>query len=140
MRIMERHTHPDHTHPDIAGLVGTRVLVVEDDFVLLLELEWILSEAGAKIVGLCQTTEQAHAHLRRDDIDIAVLDFQLRGETSLSVAQELARRNMPFIFYTGEAETDFISGRWPRCKIISKPAQPEELVAALTSLVSQALA
>src|SRR5258705_595571 len=129
-----------HTHPDIAGLVGTRVLVVEDDFVLLLELEWILSAAGAKIVGLCQTTEQAHAYLRRDDIDIAVLDFQLRGETSLSVAQELARRSTPFIFYTGQPEIDLITGQWPKCKIISKPGKPEELVAALTSLISEALA
>jgi len=78
--------------------------------------------------------------LRRDDIDIAVLDFQLRGETSLSVAQELARRCTPFIFYTGQAEIDLITGQWPRCKIISKPAPPEELVAALTSLISEALA
>jgi len=126
------------THPDLPSLIGTRVLVVEDEFLLLLELERILSEAGAKIVGLCRTTEQAHRHLRRDELHVAVLDFQLFRETSESVAHELSRRGTPFVFYTGQAGTDLISSQWPRCKIISKPGQPEKLVAAVASLISEA--
>ena len=114
-------------------LNGARILLVEDDFILMSELQSIVSDAGGDIVGLCYTASDALALARKDDIDAAVLDFQLGRETSTAAAQELARRGIPFMFYTGQNAE--LCSKWPNRKIVAKPAHARILVAAVADLL-----
>ena len=115
-------------------LKGARVLVVEDDFLILMELEAILSEAGAEIAG-CRTVKDALALAERDGLTAAVLDIRLGRETIAPVARELAQRGIPFVFYTGQIDADAMRTEWPDRRFVPKPAQPRTIVKAVADLL-----
>jgi DNA-binding NtrC family response regulator len=117
------------------ALNGKRVLVVDDDFILLKELESILIGAGAEIAGLCQSVKDALNIIDEDDLAAAVLDVRLEHETVEPVARELSRRGVPFVFYTAHAETEPIRSEWPECKIINKPAQHRTILEAVAGVL-----
>ena len=116
-------------------LRGVRVLVVEDDAIISMEIEAILSEAGAEIAGCCRTVKDALALAETDGLTAAILDVRLGRETIAPVARELARRGVPFVFYTGQIDTDMMRAEWPDCSIVSKPAQPRAIVKAVADLL-----
>jgi DNA-binding NtrC family response regulator len=117
------------------ALNGARVLVVEDDFIILVELESILIDAGAQIAGLCRTVKDALAVIDHDGLAAAILDVRLGRETVAPVAQELSKRGIPFFFYTGQADMDSIRMEWPECKIVSKPAHSCDILAAFADML-----
>ncbi len=118
-------------HDPVPTLKGMRVLVVEDDAILLLELETILMQAGAEIVGLCRTVNEALRLTAKDGPTCAILDVRLGRETVAPVARLLARRGTPFVFYTGQVDNDPALAEWSDRKIVSKPAQPTTIVRVL---------
>jgi DNA-binding response OmpR family regulator len=130
---MEDPPKPDATLP----LKGARVLVVEDDFFILMDLESILTAAGAEVVGPCRTVKDAMPLAERDGLSAAILDIQLEHETVEPVARKLCSRDVPFIFYTGQTETDPIREEWPDHKIVIKPAQPRFIINAIAELVKR---
>lgn len=117
------------------SLAGKRVLVVEDDFLILKELESILIDAGAKIAGLCRGVDEALSVINENNLEAAVLDVRLEHGTVLPVARTLAKRGIPFIFYTGQVETDPIRREWPESTIIMKPASPRIIVQAVAGVL-----
>ena len=73
-------------------LRGCRVLVVEDEFFLALDLESELRARGADVVGLIGDLPQAKRCIEQLTFDVAVININLRGEDAYPVADELARR------------------------------------------------
>jgi DNA-binding response OmpR family regulator len=131
---MERQAKVDGTPP----LDGAPVLVVEDDFLILAELESGLTDAGAEVVGPCRDAREALAVLDGRDIAAAILDLQLAGgRSSVPVGRELARRGIPFLFYTGQLDTRSIRAEWPECRVISKPAPLGMIMRALAQLIGR---
>jgi DNA-binding NtrC family response regulator len=122
-----------HERPE-AALSSARILLVEDSFFILIELESALLDAGAEAV-CCRSVGEALSALDAQPVSAAVLDVQLDRETSESVADRLARRGIPFLFYTGQFEAAPVRDNWPRCKVISKPAPRETIVAAVADLL-----
>ena len=121
--------------PKLPRLDGARVLLVEDDFLIGLELAAILSDAGAEVVGPVQTVESALALAAKVSFSAAILDIRLGERTAAPVARALADRGVPFLFYTGQSSTDPLRAEWPACRIISKPALPLSLIAAVAALI-----
>src|SRR5215813_9782592 len=117
-----------------AALNAARILLVEDSFFIMMELESALLDAGAEAV-CCRTVGEALATLEAQPVSAAVLDVQLDRETSESVADRLARKGIPFLFYTGQLETAPMHDGWPTCKVLSKPASRETIVAAVADLL-----
>ncbi len=115
----------------VSSLNGVRVLVVEDDFLILMELESILRDAGAEIAGLCRTVREALALADAGDPAAAILDVRLGPESIEPMARQLARRGTPFIFYTGQSATDPDLAQWSGCKVVPKPAASATILAAL---------
>jgi DNA-binding response OmpR family regulator len=115
-------------------LQGARVLIVEDDLLLLMELETILLEAGAEIAGSCRSVGEALT-AADDRIAAAILDVSVGRETIAPVARRLASRGTPFVFYTGQVPGDPALAEWPGCAVLSKPARPGTIVAALADLL-----
>lgn len=83
-------------------LADCRILVVEDEFLLADDLQDELERAGAIVVGpmpdLVGTLTLLAGNVQ---LDGAVLDINLGGETSYPAADELLRRQVPFLFTTG---------------------------------------
>jgi CheY-like chemotaxis protein len=75
-------------------LLGLRVLVVEDDPIIALDLRGMFAEAGATVVGPAYRVAQALA-LLESGIDVAVLDFRLEKETASSIARRLSAKGYP---------------------------------------------
>jgi DNA-binding response OmpR family regulator len=116
---------------DGRGLLrGAHVLVVEDEFLLRLELETLLSQAGAS-VRTCGTVAQALAAVDAETFDAAVLDVHLVRETIEPVARKLAELCVPIVFYTGQVAGEAVSAHWPQAQVISKPAPPGAVIDAL---------
>lgn len=116
---------------DRRGLLrGARVLVVEDEFLLRLELETLLVQAGAS-VRTCGTVAQALAAVDAETFSAAVLDVRLGRETIESVARKLAELGVPIVFYTGQVAGEVTSAHWPQARVISKPAPPGMVIDAV---------
>jgi DNA-binding response OmpR family regulator len=117
-------------------LSGVRVLVVEDDSLLAMDLHDTLVDAGAVVVGVCQTLGEAMARADADDFAVAVLDFSLGPDTASPLARRLVHRGVPFIFYTGKSRREPSLAEWRDCPIVEKPAPPGVLVSALRTALS----
>ena len=120
-------------------LKGARILVVEDEALIALEVQASLTDAGAQVIGPSLTLAEAFALACRETLSAAVLDVRLGRDTVGPVARQLAARGIPFLFYTGQVETDSIRAEWPHCKIISKPASLRTLVGAVAALCTSEL-
>jgi DNA-binding response OmpR family regulator len=118
-------------------LTGVRVLVIEDDSLLAMDLAATLVEAGAVVVGLCQTLDEAMRRADAADFAVAVLDFGLGSETVSPVARRLVNRGVPFVFYTGKSRHEPGLAEWRDCSIVEKPASPRTLVSAVRSVLSR---
>ena len=78
-----------------------RILVVEDEALVALEMEFIL-EANHEVVGIADTKRAALAVVEHEKPELALVDIRLaEGDSGLEVADELARRGVPTVFVTG---------------------------------------
>ena len=108
------------------ALRDQRVLVVEDEAVVAMELTRVLTAAGAKVVGPVGTIEEALHLLDDQPIDRALLDVNLGGRLITPVALALSRRRIPFVYLTGYQEPDVDDG-----PILRKPVAASALLGAL---------
>ncbi len=125
------------TKNEAATLDGIRVLVVEDDPLLLLDLELTLAGAGAVALGLCQTVDEALRRSDPVDFAVAVLDFRLGEETASPVARRLEDQGVPFVFYTGQTSPDASLAEWRHRPIVEKPSPPHTLIRAVKAALPQ---
>ena len=77
------------------------MLVVEDELMIRMLLEDMLTELGFTVAAEASRIEDAVKAAKTADIDIAVLDVNLNGQTTGPVAEALAARGTPFVFATG---------------------------------------
>jgi DNA-binding NtrC family response regulator len=117
------------------ALGGARILVVEDDYIISVELGAMLAAAGAEVIGPCHTVAQARSLIGEDCISGAVLDFRLGRDTTLPVARQLQHRGIPFLFFTGQLNTKPIDAEYPDAKVISKPFQRQAMLAAIADML-----
>ena len=110
-----------------------KILLVEDEELVALELSAELSRLGWAIVGPAATLAEAQA-LLSNHFDAAVLDVNLRGHPIYPVAEQLEKLRVPFVFCTGYEMVD-PEGRFPNVPVIRKPAHPAAVSAALSDLL-----
>lgn len=116
-------------------LQGVRVLVVEDEFIIALEIQTNLEEAGATVIGPAYTLRQALALAETEKLSAAMLDLRLGRDSASPVAQLLSERHIPFLFYTGQPPSDPVRRAWPESTTLSKPASGGEIVQAVAAIV-----
>ena len=118
---------------------GFRILVVEDEAILALELAQSLREAGAAVLGPVSSVQEALELLNATvELDGAVLDVNLNGEMVYPVAETLAMRGVPFVFATayGREEHPAPFGSVPHCQ---KPVDAPKVADALGSAIGRFL-
>ena len=82
-------------------LSGRRILVVEDEMMVLMLIEDMLSDLGCEAVTTAATVPQALTLIGAQVFDAAMLDMNLNGDKTTSVADALSARDVPFFFSTG---------------------------------------
>ncbi|MEM7488375.1 MAG: HWE histidine kinase domain-containing protein [Pseudomonadota bacterium] len=113
---------------------GKRVLLVEDNIVLAMDMVESLMRLGAEAVETAGTVEEAMRALRKDDFDGAVLDMNLRGVVTFDVAQTLRENGIPFIFVTGYGSSVDLPATLSDVRILTKPVDDGTLSASLADM------
>ena len=114
--------------------MNTRVLVVEDDALLALDIVRLLEDAGLEVVGPATSVAKALRLIGDHGCDVAVLDVNLGKETSEPIACELQARGTPFVVLSGYSSEQHPPGL-RGAPVLSKPARPSNLVATLLRCV-----
>jgi CheY-like chemotaxis protein len=83
-----------------------RILVLEDEFLVLMMIEGMLADSGFRHVETATTVTKALALLSAQQFDAAMIDLNLRGENSYEVADQLVAKRIPFFFCTGNSASD----------------------------------
>jgi CheY-like chemotaxis protein len=116
-------------------LAGKRVLVVEDEMLVLMAIEDMLTDLGCTSITAAATVEKAVALIEAQPFDLATLDVNLDGRRSHSVASALSGHGIPFVFSTGYGEHSVDDGYGNR-PVLNKPFDHSQLVKILTELLA----
>jgi CheY-like chemotaxis protein len=115
-------------------LLGCRILIVEDNFLLAETVAEVLEESGARIVGPYVTMIEALENLSElTAIDGAILDVGLGEQESYPLAEALQTTGIPFLFLTGMERHD-LPERFARTPHMLKPFSTERLVRRLIEI------
>ena len=117
---------------------GTRrVLVVEDDVMIRMLIEDMLTDLGFAVAAEAAKVQEALAAVKSTEIDVAILDVNLSGETTGPVAEALAARGTPFVFATGYGEHT-LPERFRDRPLLKKPFQIDSLKRMLDTALASA--
>ena len=108
---------------------GSTILVLEDEPIIGLALQDLLSGEGAAVLYAARI-EEASDLLATERVDAAILDVNVHGRLSYAVATQLADRHIPFIFATGYGDRSH-PAEFAGVPTISKPYSTEEIRIAL---------
>jgi CheY-like chemotaxis protein len=115
-------------------LTDRRILVVEDEMLVLMNIEMALEDLGCSAIGATATVADALQALSTHQFDAALVDVNLGGEKSYPVADALAQRGIPFAFCTGcgdHGERHDLDCRL----VLRKPYLRSDLIAVLKQLL-----
>lgn len=107
-----------------------RVLIVEDEALVALDLAESVRGMGHEVAGPFGTGAEARPMCRAGSIDFAVMDFNLKGETTEALADALRAEDVPFVVVTG-FRRDGLPAGFRDAPILAKPLQPGSLKAAI---------
>lgn len=114
------------------GTARERVLVVEDEALVALEIETILNAVGHEVVGIADTLGGALALVDRHNPTLALVDMQLaQGECGLAVAAALSDGGVRAIFVTGNCPVQ--GGEAVAIGCLQKPFSDRALAAAVAA-------
>lgn len=111
-------------------LAGLTILVVEDEYLIAMDVEHLCLENGAAAVSIARALDEVEAGAA---VDAAVVDLMLAGHSTLDFAAGLAERGIPFVFASGYADRGDIARRFPGVPVVTKPYAGNDLVEALAA-------
>ena len=108
-----------------------RVVLIEDEALVVMLLEDMLAELGCRVIGMAAHLAEATQLADSTDADLAILDVNLDGQEAYTVAERLAARDIRFIFATGYGRHGLRAGFANR-PALQKPFRLEDLRRAIS--------
>jgi CheY-like chemotaxis protein len=130
----DRHSCPRQGRQVTGLLAGRRILVVEDEMLVLMNVEMALEDLGCSAICAAASVAEALALLAEQNFDAAMLDVNLGGEKSYPVADRLIERGIPFAFSTGYSDHGHRIDLEKR-PVLRKPYTREGMVAVFKQLL-----
>ena len=120
----------------MAGLLtGKRVLVAEDEPILAMSVEDMLTGFGCEVVGPALSAAHATALARDELLDLALLDINMGDQPSYAIAWLLRSKGVPFCFATGYGAAG-VPAELSDAPVLTKPYTEQALARVLQQLVS----
>lgn len=122
-----------------AFLAGKRCLVLDDEFLIALDIQQILENAGAEVTCISNADEAVKTLTEGTPFDLAVLDIKMAGgggTNGMTVAALLSERGIPFVFLTGMRANSAEARNFPRAPVVEKPYQADVLLDALRNVLA----
>jgi len=118
---------------ELQRVASVRVLVIEDEAVIALDVADIVRNAGHEVVGIAATEKAAVELARKHSPHLVLADVQLKGSDSgiTAVKEIMQAMTVPVIFVTGYPERLLTGTRLEPAFVISKPFDPDLLRAAI---------
>lgn len=112
------------------------ILIVEDNALIALDLEYLLQNLGVGFVAIATTTQQALDLIAGKSYDAVLLDVYIGDKTTLEVAVALSKANIPFAYATGSDVKASLPAEYQTRPLILKPYQVMMLEQVLKILLS----
>lgn len=118
-----------------------RLLLVEDDFLILMEMERVLADAAFVVVGIASSADEAVHMAREERPDLAVMDIRLIGkrdgvDAAIEIFKETGIRCL-FASAHNDADTRQRANAAQPLGWLPKPYSPEALVQAVRVALEQ---
>ena len=119
---------------DAERLGGLRVVLIEDEALVVMLLEDMLSELGCQVIGIAAHLNEAIQLAGCTDADVAIVDVNLGGQDAYAVAERLAALDIPFVFATGFGREGLRAG-FAGQPTLQKPFRLEDLRRVISEAV-----
>ncbi len=118
---------------ELKRVASVRVLVIEDEAVIALDVANIVKNAGHTVVGIAPTERAAVELAKQHDPHLILADIQLRdGDSGIAAVRQILKSiSAPVIFVTGFPERLLPGNGIEPAFIITKPFDPEMLRTAM---------
>ena len=123
---------------DDQPLAGKRVLVVEDEMLVMMAIEDMLADLGCTSVTVAANIEGALSTIAANMFDLATLDVNLNGTRSYPIADALDARHIPFVFSTGYGEHGIDQGYGGHL-VLNKPYSCTQFNRVVMDLLAEAV-
>lgn len=129
--------HRPQSGPASAGadVCAGRLLIVEDEPLIAMDLEEIFTSAGFEVVGTASSIEDAFDMIKATRPEIVTLDLNLMGTRSYPVADFLQAEGIPFVFCTGYFGTERFPDRHKNVPVLPKPIHSADAVKTVSTLL-----
>lgn len=115
------------------------VLIVEDEFLIAMDLKETLEVHGWRVIGPVATVREALLLLENELPTVALLDVNLRNELVTPVAEALQSRGVPFVVASAyQRPEQFGATILASAPNVGKPTGERRLLAVLAELIDQA--
>lgn len=114
-------------------LEGLRILLLEDEFLIAMDVEHLCRDHGAADVQIISSLGSVDVEAALSQADAAIVDVMLGGVPTLDVARGMRDRGIPFIFASGYTDLKSIAETFPDVRVVSKPYAGNELVEAVAA-------
>jgi DNA-binding NarL/FixJ family response regulator len=119
-------------------LQGMRVLVMEDEYLIAMDVEQLCRDHGAEDVIILQKLEELGGNpIATHGFHAAIIDIRLGGETTLDFARQLAEQRVPFIIATGYSESETLLETFPDVTVVGKPYAGDALIEAIRGAIER---
>jgi CheY-like chemotaxis protein len=109
---------------------GKRVLVVEDELMIRMLLQDMLTDLGYTLAGEAGRIDEALELAKEGQFDVAILDVNLNGQSISPVVEILIERGLPFVFATGYGQRG-VPEPYRQTPTLQKPFEVEALALAI---------
>jgi two-component SAPR family response regulator len=111
-----------------------KVLIVEDEIIIALELEAIVADVAEASCIMSFSVAQAKSVLRNEHVDLALLDIDMRNDRTFDVARILLREHVPYAFVSSMPR-DEVPEELRDVPFVRKPFHPAEIERAVEALL-----
>jgi DNA-binding response OmpR family regulator len=114
-------------------LDGLRILVLEDEFLIAMDVEQLCRDHGAGQVVIARDLAEINGKQVATQFDAAIVDLMLGGASTLDFASSLRAAGVPFVFASGYSDADEIKASFPGVRLVGKPYSGEDLMQAVAT-------